>query len=321
MIIVPKLRIAEAELGTNTGLSGRFMMTKYKAGPDGNPILASAVVVADWFDNIITNQGLNRIGTAIGQYAYCHVGSGTAAPQATDTGLQSFVAGAGRGGPSGGFSAQTTPPYFGATTIGYRFNAGTATGNLSEVGVGWAASGAVLFSRALIRDGSGNPTTITVLSDEVLDVVYQLRVYPPSSDVLGQIAVTGVGNINTTTRAANVTSSSAWAPDNVGTLAGIGTSRLHTGAIGLITGSPSGGVADAVTVTNNSYSNNSFQLTAVATWDLSAVLSARSLLFTLRGSSWGCWGQMQVEFDTIIPKTGSNTLSLNLTHSWARRAI
>ncbi len=45
------------------------------------------------------------------------------------------------------------------------------------MGIGWNAnpSGA-LFSRALIVDAEGDPTTIAKLADEQLDVEYEFRV-------------------------------------------------------------------------------------------------------------------------------------------------
>lgn len=56
---------------------------------------------------------------------------------------------------------------------------GVAAGNLSEVGMGWGNSN--LWNRALIKDINGNPTTITILSDEYLDVVSEIRIYPTPS--------------------------------------------------------------------------------------------------------------------------------------------
>lgn len=317
MIIIPKKNFLEAELSANTGLSGRFMLTKYKADSNGQPIADSAVVVADWFDNIITNQGLNRIGTNSDWLDAVQVGSGTATPQATDTGLQTFVAGTSTN-QSFAFSAQSTPPYFATFTRTRRFAVGAAAGNLSEVGVGWATTGSTLFSRALILDGSGNPTTITVLADEVLDVTYQLRTYPPANDVSGSITVTGVGTIATTTRAAFVTSTT-WASD--GTVGGIHNPSIFSGSIGAITDSPSGS-SSQVSATNNTYSNNSLQMTASATWGLNnGNFSVNSLLFRLGANDSNQMGVMQVGFGTPIPKTSSNTLTLNFTHTWARRVI
>ena len=51
-----------------------------------------------WFPNLILNQGLDRLGLGTNPYysiiRYAHVGSGTTAPAATQTGLVTFVAAA-----------------------------------------------------------------------------------------------------------------------------------------------------------------------------------------------------------------------------------
>ena len=52
--------------------------------------------------------------------------------------------------------------------------------------MGWGNSN--LWNRALIKDTNGNPTTITVLSDEYLDVLSEVRDYPAPS-------VTGAFNL------------------------------------------------------------------------------------------------------------------------------
>ena len=64
--------------------------------------------------------------------------------------------------------------------------------------------GAVL--RALILDGGGSPTTLTILSDETLDVTYTIRVYPPTTDVTGSITLDGV-SYGYTIRPCNVSTS------------------------------------------------------------------------------------------------------------------
>ena len=70
-------------------------------------------------------------------------------------------------------------PYYRWAKVTWRFGQGVAAGNISEVGLGWGNSN--LWNRALIKDANGNPTTITVLSDEYLDVVSEIRDYPTLS--------------------------------------------------------------------------------------------------------------------------------------------
>ncbi|MBD8496659.1 hypothetical protein, partial [Pseudomonas syringae] len=82
----------------------------------------------------------------------------------------------------------------------YTFPIGGATGNISEIGIGWALTGTSLFSRALVKDSSGNPITITVLADEQLRVYYQFRVYQPTTDFFSG----SVGGYGVVGRSSNV---------------------------------------------------------------------------------------------------------------------
>lgn len=319
MIIVPKKRI-ETELTAACGMSGHFVMEKLKVDANGTPIEASRIKVAE-FDNLITNQGLNRIGTNNDWLAAIQVGSGTATPAVTDTGLQTFVAGTTLSQASTS-AAQPSPPYYTTRSVTRRFNAGAAAGNLSEVGIGWAATGSTLFSRALILDGGGVPTTITVLSDEVLDVTYELRIYPPASDSTGNITVTGVGTISVTTRAALVTTAGTWGIADSGATGGFEVTNsctAYTGGIGAITAEPSGTSAN-VNQSTNAYVSNSLQRTgsavfglAVANFNIASVASSMGLT--------AAFGRMQYGFGTSIPKTSATTLTLNFTHAWARRTL
>ena len=128
-------------------------------------------LLADWFPNLITNIGLDRIATNADFMSYCHVGTNSTTPTINDTALRTFV-GSTNTITTSTYTVNSTSPYYASFIRVYRFNAGIAIGNLSEVGIGWSATGtgSVLFSRALILDSYGNPTTITFLSDEYLDV-------------------------------------------------------------------------------------------------------------------------------------------------------
>lgn len=110
----------------------------------------------------------------------CCVGTGNSTPLASQVALDSFVASttATSAIDVAGVQVSTEPFYLWARRT-WRFSEGAATGNLSEVGLGWTNTN--LWNRALMRDVNGNPTTITVLSDEYLDIVSEIRVYPQRS--------------------------------------------------------------------------------------------------------------------------------------------
>lgn len=170
-------------------MAGRYKLKVMR--PDG-----SVRIETDWFDNLITNNGLDQIVNVPGgaysiKYLFinCFVGTGSATPMFTDGSLQAYLA----TGPA--FSSISPvyvagPPSYWYVRYVYRFPTGAAAGNLSEVATGHTPTN--MFSRALIVDGGGTPTTITVLSDEILDVTYEFRVYIPTGDATFSFVLNGV---------------------------------------------------------------------------------------------------------------------------------
>jgi len=145
------------------------------------------------FHNLVTDAGLERMGTG-GWCNYVAVGTSNTPPSVGDTLLGSIHARVGVPTSYGALAATHTyggdwiaepiePPYI-KTVFTVRFNAGTFNNtNLAEVGIGWDG-GKVnnvdqvnLWNRELIKDALGNPSTITVLSDEFLDVTVEIRTY------------------------------------------------------------------------------------------------------------------------------------------------
>lgn len=129
----------------------------------------------DWFCNLVLDTGLARmsVGTWIDR---CCIGTGNSTPVAAQTALDKFLASTTTKQASSTSVQVTTSPYYYSVTVTWRFGQGVAAGNISEVGLGWGNSN--LWNRALIKDSNGNPTTITVLSDEYLDVISEIRIYP-----------------------------------------------------------------------------------------------------------------------------------------------
>lgn len=174
---------------------GFFHVEKRKA--------ASGLIVGQWdFHNNITDTGLDLMADAtsfaygIGYYPNsCQVGSGNTAPADTDTVLVAPVASKGADDGADGSGTRSyvagPPPYWKLVRT-FTFGTGAAAGNLAEIGIYCGQVGATrLFCRELIRDGAGNPTTITVLSDEILVVTYELRFYLDTTDVAGTINIDG----------------------------------------------------------------------------------------------------------------------------------
>jgi hypothetical protein len=279
-----------------------------------------------WFDNLITDAGLNRIGSG-GIAVHCMVGTGNATPTILDTALAAQVAYAGMhndpSGSSSEYGASASAPYFGWHRQVYRFGEGVAAGNLSEVGVGWG--GTSVFSRALIRDVEGNPTTITVLSNETLDVVYELRLYPTLGDQTGSFDVSDTTH-DYVMRPARVTDQGNWAPTTLfeyGAMHPNGPSVAmvaYSGSISAITNAPNGTSSGNSGTGRQAYENNSMKMGFTSTFALAygnLETGIKSLHIT-NGS--GTLGSYQFELDPPIMKNNTQVLTLNFEVSWARKA-
>lgn len=293
---------------------GYFTLDAHKVIDGG---IVSSRRLAGPFPNIITDQGLDMMGNNTGWMGSCQVGSGNATPTAADTSLQTWVAGVSSIQSSNTSVQVSVSPYYVSRVNVYRFGTGVAAGNLSEVGVGWGSSGSVLYSRALIVDGSGTPTTITVLSDEVLDVTYEWRTYPPLVDVTGT-----VDGYDYTLRAANINQYKTGVGPGWGSVLDRGSAASfssfgngsYTGAIGAITTGPSG-TATSASTSNLSYTPGTLVRRGQLSWGLGSTNSVQSIRFSM-----GC-GMYQIGFSPTIPKNGTNNLIIVVEHSWARRTI
>jgi len=311
----------QMQLKAKVGVAGRYRLRVGKRGQ-------APRIDTGWFDNIITDAGRNLMG-GDGYMDSCQVGSGSTTPTVGDTSLATYVAGTSDVVASTE-AAEASAPYYGSTTVTYRFAAGDAAGNLSEVGIGTATSGGTLFSRALITDGGGSPTSITVLADEFLDVTYPIQLVPPTGDItVSDVTDSGpAGTVHAITlRASEVTSedtfgTQGWTVDGTNSsigeveLAGIFGCRAYNGAIGAITASPSGTSDNPTSTTTDAYVNNSLERTGTITFGLNdGNLSGgiQSLAFHFLNA--GTW---QAEFDPVIPKTNTDTLTIDVSVSWDR---
>jgi hypothetical protein len=144
-----------------TGVGGWFKIEKGLCDEHGNPIESTKRVVADWFPNLILDQGLNQLG-GIGATSQtlqaAQVGTGTTDPAESQTALASYLVGTSTA-TSTTSGTSGSPYYYTFIRRTYRFSQGAAAGNLTEVGVGTQAATGGLFSRALILDGSGQSIT------------------------------------------------------------------------------------------------------------------------------------------------------------------
>lgn len=269
------------------------------------------------FPNLILDVGLDRMG--VGSYLdVCRVGTGNSTPTVLQTQLDNKIASTSTT-VADAYGAQPTAPYYGWRRKTFRFAAGTATGNLSEVGVGWGniTTDNTIYCRARILDGVGAPTTINILADEALDVIYEIRAYPPLTDVVVSDLDLGMSTHTATVRAASVTNDAFWGADLGSQVWFVGNlwTPLYNGTIGAITTTPSGSVYSYADPTNLSYvplsrtkkSNLNLGLTQANLAGGIVSLSTRTTI-----------GRYQIGFSPAIDKTASRTLRLDLQVSWGR---
>jgi hypothetical protein len=188
---------------------------------------------------------------------------------------------------------------------------------LSEVGVGSSSNhvGAVC-SRALILDLEGNPTTLTILVDEILDVTYVLRVYIPNAVTTGSLVFTGNkgGTYNWSLTPARVTAPDVWiASRSRGGTFGIALNLIYDGNVGGVTSSPAGVSKSATGYSEYAYVPGSYTTRALFSWGITTgSLNISSALFYFGNCVY------QIQFNPAIPKTDQDNLSLAISHSWGR---
>jgi len=318
-IIIPKKELFVA-CKTTIGMKG-FLRLQCR-----NKFSGTITQDTGWFPNTILNAGRNIMATEANWMTHCQVGTDATAPSQNDTSLLGWVAGTS--------TIQTTTngqqpsaPYYGWKRRTYRFAAGTVAANLSEAGIGWGTSGSTLISRARILDPIlQTPTTVTPLADELLDVTYELRYYPPLVDVTSpQVTLDGVV-YNTITRAASVTGD-RWSA-SIGSAIGqysnlVSDWAAYDGNIGTILTAPSGVSAncDNASQYNSAYVNNSYEVvmncyTGSTGWNLGSGIRSIRLRTTA--------GDYQTQFDAAsggatIPKTSAYTMTMAWTLGWTEK--
>lgn len=306
-----------ADINLQSEVEGYYTIELFKVDDSGREVTGSRRQPIPTFKNLITNAGLDRMGSTSGYIGYCQVGSGSTPATVNDVSLASRVAGVSTI-VSNNTGAMPSAPYYAFSTRTFQFPAGVATGNISEVGVGWALTDA-LFSRALIVDGAGTPTTITVLSDEILQVTYQLRYYAPTADVTGTLTLNGVST-SWISRASGV---NAWG--SIGDISeglysfDLNEQRAHDGAINAsVVGTPAGSRSPRSSISDDAYSAGSYTRTGSVTWDIERANFAGGIqsVFIRKGI-----GSYQIGFTPPIMKTSAQTLTLKFSHSWARRSV
>lgn len=306
----------------NLGVGGRYHLEVT------NPKLGTKREVP-WFNNLVLNIGLNKIGLADGAVAeQCGVGTDSSPPDVNQTGLIS---------PLGArvsavvledtYGASPVAPYYCYQRRKFVFAANTIVGNLTEIVVGWGGSNNQTFSRTLIQE-NGNPVTLSILEDEILTVTYELRIYPDMTTYNKQLDVGGT-LFNIEYRAAYANDSGYWG-SKIGreTLLNSMTNAsgvtYYDGSIGTVFTAPTGNSTTPLSTSPELVVGAYTSGTYYRDFTFNCNAGSCNLVGGLKSALWklgGTWGAFQYEFTPNIPKSLEWTLKITLRYIWSRYTL
>ena len=319
------------------GLKGRFRLEVREAETDKLKQVRE-------FDNLITNRGLDGYGYGYGTISSCCVGTGTNAPTVNDTILGNQLAVAGNASRSQKKAyLNDNNVYESWANIRYRFNVGTATGNLTEVGIcngkAVTANDYVLWSRALILNENNEPTALPVLENEYLDVYYTLYMYPDMNDTEFSFMIDDI-EYNAVARAAWIQNSVVDVNGRFGPDLGIIKSAIrndyNSNTLGELTQSIQGatksaeidshwwhGVGDWLDYTPGTFYRDNYYTMHTDMHNIDDTNGIRGLVLGAKYASDvqpnnSLIIRTQVSLDKPIMKTQWNAFKLTLRHSWGR---
>lgn len=147
------------------------------------------------FANTILDVGMDCIGESVQTRNACSVGTNNTPPSTSQTGLIALHATTTTVLNGTPIAADPNNGYMFGRSYTYRFNPGKITAAISEVGIHRkdAYNGTIpYFCRTLIKDENDNPSTITVLPNEYLDVIHTVFVIPDTQDTVFSFSLDGV---------------------------------------------------------------------------------------------------------------------------------
>ena len=162
-----------------------------------------------WIDNLVLNSNFDNAFIPTGSFfTYINLGTGSVVPTLADTSLDNFLVNLSVGAASSSLAGASTdfvdPIY--STSAGWEstFALGAVVGNISEIGLS-RGNNSDYLTRALITDGVGDPTTITLGVDDILTVNYRMGYEMDTSHAAGAITVDFDGsNIDLTAKWMNL---------------------------------------------------------------------------------------------------------------------
>lgn len=299
-------------INLHTSLKGEYRMVVRRG--------RNVVRDSGWMPNLITDGGLNGIGDGTMKLAYCSVGEGNTPPANTDTSLQTFHQSTATRSSVNTVNSGS-PTYIKQTTYVFLFSVNSVNKNYAEIGVGASNSGTALFSRALVVDSGGAPTTFTVLTGEQLEVTYRLWQYAALTDQVSNVTISGA-TYTTTVRGTTVNNTAGadlfWNGLNWSGL------KLYYGNVAMSanTSSPSGSNGN-VNPSLAAYTANTFyrDLTwsvGTTSWNLAGGLTVFYNLGVPLTAGGFLGHTYQIGVSPAIPKDATSTMSLTFRISWGR---
>lgn len=282
-----------------------------------------------FYRNLVLDTGLNLIAERPTPWCgWCFIGTDGTPPSVGQSSLLGFAARTSTIVNTEKNSQVVTQPYYGWLRQTFRFPQGSLAGNYSEVGVGDRASSVdYTVSRALIIDPINNqPTTITVLPDEFVDVTWEWRIYAPTNDVIGPPVTIDGETYDTITRASSI-GDRPWYFDldhQVGPFFGQNEDnhRLYAGTLGTVLQAPNGTSTSLAwsQLVAGSYSTNSYErLFSLIIPDIEGNdFPIRSVVIATTMGAYQTQFTGQVS-GAGIAKNNTFSLTLNFLLDWARR--
>ena len=302
-------------MNTNIGIAGEFRCVVKKA--DG-----SIKTDTGYQKNIILDKGLDFFGDLHGtnMMDFCVIGSGNSKPVYIQNELDAITTYA-RGDDFSSkydYDASRDGNLYKTNKVRKYTFYGLSNANISEVGLASEFSSSIdyyLCTRALIKDAQGVPTTITVLSGEVLEIYYKLWQVFDTTDKVGTInLLDGVGGSVAYNYSSKVVTNTKESVNYFGNTA-IFTNRWYGLYPSTDTSTPS--YSSPETYQYSNYVKGSYKIVVTfplgindANGDIRLMTIPSFSLWTIRFGS--------VANDSPIVKTNTQTLTIPVEVSWGR---
>ena len=274
-----------------------------------------------WFDNLITNNGLNFLATNSGSsfISYCSLGSNNTPPVGTDVGVLTPISTGGNAATTGytrtRVDVNSNLTYW-STTCRYNFSAGAVVGTVREIAVtNHPSNNTSAFSRALLKAG-GIPAEVVVTATDLVSVDYELRCYVNTSDVVTNVTISGTP-YTVTVRPIYLNDNKPWTAQGGAFSMVSGLDYvLSVNSAGLASGSNSVvATATSLTITKQAYVLNSFETVINCSISNGTAMDIAGIFMRSEGCLQGKWA---IVFTPSITKSVNQKLNFVVKYKWGR---